>query len=149
MTMDIDIIIDHNQLDYDHFVNYFKEKGFDINRSDLEALDDQLHGSIFEKNTMFRIDLKGVYSKNEQDSIKHALLVNFNDVEAYFDNPNQIIVHKLKFGSEQDLENAFAVYFRSQELINHDLLATFAASLGVAKELEEFLVNAEHYKSEL
>ena len=149
MTMDIDIIIDHKKIDYDHFVNHFRACGFDINRSDLEALDDKLHGSFFEKNSMFRIDLKGVYGENEQNSIKYALLAKFNNVEAYFDNPNQLIAHKLKFGSEQDLEDAYAVYFRSQELIDHDLLTSFAANLGVSKELIEFLENAERYKSDL
>lgn len=149
MTMDIDIIIDHNQLDYDHFVNHFRKHGFDINRSDLEVLDEELHGSFFEKDTMFRIDLKGVHGNNEQISIKHALLANFNNVKAYFDNPNQLIAHKLKFGSEQDLEDAYAVYYRSQELIDHNLLTSFAANLGVSRELEEFLDSAKNYKSKL
>lgn len=139
MTMDIDVIIDHKKLNYDDFVKHFKNQGFDINRSDLEALDEQIHGSFFEKDTMYRIDIKGVYSENERQSIEQAVLANFNGIEAVFDNPNQLIVHKLKFGSEQDYEDAVAVFYRSKSLIDLQLLSEFAKNLGMESELKQFL----------
>lgn len=146
MTLDIDLIIDHRHLDYEDFVIYFRENGFDINLSDLEVMDQQLHGSFFEKNTMFRIDIKGVYGKNEQNSLDHALIANFNGIMAKFDNPNQLIVHKLKFGSEQDIEDALAVYFRSEELIDENLMRQFALELDVEEELKNFVEEAEDYR---
>ena len=87
--MVIDVIIDHRKLNYDDFVKYFRDKGIDINKSDLEDLDERIHDSFFEKETMFRIDLKGIYGENEELSINHALIANFNGVEAKFDNSNQ------------------------------------------------------------
>lgn len=145
MTMDIAIIVNHTQINKNDFIEYFQANDFDINRSDLDALDEQIHASIFEKNSMFRVDLKGVYSEIEQQSIELAIEANFNGIIARFDNPNQLIVHKLKFASEQDIEDAIAVYYRSQELIDLPLMQSLASTLGVSEKLDKFLDDLESF----
>ena len=87
MTLDIDIIIDHNALDRLDFISFLKSNGFDANMSDLAAFDEGIHASIFLKEGMFRIDLKGTYSENERESIDMAVPEEFNGVKLMVDHP--------------------------------------------------------------
>jgi len=72
------------------------------------------------------MDMKGIYGKVEVNTIKYAIRTSFNGSKVNFDNPNQLIIPKLKFGLEQDIEDTIAVYFRSILLINNTLLKEFA-----------------------
>lgn len=86
-TEDIDFIIDHNKLTIEDFVNYLNHKP-----------------------GMFRMDIIGVYNHDNVLSIKNAVDVEFHDITIKIDSPESLVVHKLLFGSQQDLEDAFAVY---------------------------------------
>lgn len=139
MTTDIDMIIDHKAIDRVDFINYLRDNNFDANLSDLKVLDEGVHASIFYKDDMFRIDLKGIYGENEQRSIDSAIEIPFNQVLAKFDHPLNIIGFKLLYGSEQDFEDALAVFIRNQEFIDMNKLEELCNSLGVLPQLEELL----------
>ncbi len=62
MTTDVDIILDHEKIQREDFVDYLVNEGFDANLRDFDGFDEKSHCSIFFKEGMFRIDLKGVYS---------------------------------------------------------------------------------------
>ncbi|MCY3414882.1 MAG: nucleotidyltransferase [Candidatus Heimdallarchaeota archaeon] len=139
VTTDVDIIFDHRKVDRNNFIEYLQKNNFDITMSDMEILDDGMRASIFEKGDMFRIDMKGINGINEQRSIDLSLEIDFQGIKVKFDNPLNIVAFKLFFGSEQDFEDALAVYVRNQDIIEIDKLRKLCSELNVTDVLNELL----------
>ncbi|MCG3217636.1 MAG: hypothetical protein KAR35_01435 [Candidatus Heimdallarchaeota archaeon] len=141
MTLDIDIIVDHTKIDREDFITSLTENGFDINLLDLAGFDDHTHCSFFLKRGMFRIDMKGMYSQAEKESIEMAVETVFNNIKVKINHPINIILYKLLFGSEQDYEDALAVYVRMKDTIDHDHLKQKANQMDLGSQLSDFLEN--------
>ena len=73
MTTDVDIILNHERIQRENFVKYLVSEGFDANIRDFDGFDEEGHCSIFFKEGMFRIDIKGTYSELDHESIEMAL----------------------------------------------------------------------------
>ena len=141
MTTYIDIIFDHHKLNREHFIESMNNAGFDVNKKDLEALDEKLHASMFYSDNMFRIDFKGVYTELEQSSIDMAISIQYKGISINLDHPSNMIVHKIYFGSEQDIEDAVAVYIRNKDILDVHYMSEKAGKLGVLNEFQQFLEN--------
>lgn len=139
MTMDVDIILDHTKLNREEFVNYLRKNNFDASLDDFIGFDEESHCTFFYKTGMFRIDVKGVYSSLDQESIERAIVGIYNDIKLKISNPVDLILFKLKFGSEQDYEDALAVYIRNKERIDHNFLTKKALKMEIKDELDSFL----------
>lgn len=148
LTMDIDIIVDHTKLDREDFVNFLKSNNFDATLKDFEGFDEQTHCSIFYKDGMFRIDIKGVYTALERESIDKSIVGLYDGISIKIDNPQNIVLFKLKYGSEQDYEDALAVYIRNMEIINKEELKEKAKEMSVSDKLESFLNEVESFLKE-
>lgn len=145
ITMDIDIILDHTKLNRKDFVNFLKKNNFDASLNDLEGLVEKSHCTFFYKEGMFRIDIKGVYSNLEQESIDMAIEGIYNDIKLKIDNPVNIVLFKLKFGSEQDYEDALAVFIRNKERIDIEFLKEKSKRMNISKQLDSFIIEIEDF----
>lgn len=139
MTMDVDIILDHTKLNREEFVNYLRKNNFDASLDDFIGFDEESHCTFFYKTGMFRIDVKGIYSSLDQESIERAIVGIYNDIKLKISDPVDLILFKLKFGSEQDYEDALAVYIRNKERIDHNFLTKKALKMEIKDELDSFL----------
>ncbi len=139
MTSDVDIILDHQRIQREDFVEYLVKEGFDANLRDFDGFDEKGHCSVFFKEGMFRIDIKGAYTNLDNESIEMALSETFNGIPVKINHPINTILFKLKFGSEQDYEDALAVYVRNMERIDHDFLTSKALKMKIKNELDSFL----------
>ncbi len=144
-TMDIDIILDHTKLDREDFVNFLGKNNFDASLNDLEGLDEKSHCTFFYREGMFRIDIKGVYSNLEQESIDMAIEGIYNDIKLKIDNPVNIVLFKLKFGSEQDYEDALAVFIRNKERMDIEFLKEKSKKMNISKQLDSFIIEIEDF----
>jgi hypothetical protein len=147
-TMDVDIILDHTKLDREDFVAYLKENNFDASLNDFLGFDEKTHCTFFYKTGMFRMDLKGVYSDLDAESISMAINGIYNDIELKINNPANLILFKLKFGSEQDYEDALAVYIRQKERINLDFLKKKAQKMKISSHLSSFQKEVDKFLTE-
>ncbi|MHA1420396.1 MAG: nucleotidyltransferase [Candidatus Heimdallarchaeaceae archaeon] len=138
-TMDVDIILDHTKLDTENFVTYLKENNFDASVNDFEGFDEKTHCSFFFKTGMFRMDIKGVYSDLDAESISMAINGIYNGIKIKINNPANLILFKLKFGSEQDYEDAISVYIRHKEKIDLKFLKEKAQKMQISSNLDSFL----------
>ncbi len=145
LTMDIDIILDHTKLSRENFVNYLKENNFDASLNDFEGFDEKTHCSFFYKTGMFRIDMKGIYSDLDQESIIMAIIGNYNGINLKINHPLNLVLFKLKFGSEQDYEDALAVYIRQKEKINLNLLKEKAKRMNISSTVDLFLKEIKEF----
>ncbi len=143
MTMDIDIIIDHHQLDRQHFIDFLQNNGFDATLNDLLGLDEQSHCTFFLKEGMFRIDLKGIYSSEDKKSIDMAIDEIYNGIKVKISHPENTILWKAKFGSEQDIEDALAVFVRNRDRICIEQLRRRGQKMGIQDIIED-IINQVH-----
>lgn len=116
---------------------------------DLEAFDEQMHCSFFLKKGMFRVDMKGAYSENELESIREGMDSIFNDIKIKVDSPVNLIINKLLFGTDQDYEDAIAVYVRNEESINNNDISDKARRNGIFDLTSTFLQKIDEYKNAL
>lgn len=138
-TEDIDIIIDHEKLDISDFVKYLKEKNFSADESDFGGFLQKDHCTIFYKEGLFRIDIIGIYSLDNKISVNEAIEIGFHGINIKIDSPESLIAHKLNFGSQQDIEDAYSVLIRNKERINIKKLRNHSERLKVLNKLEKLL----------
>lgn len=142
-TEDIDIIIDHTKVKIEDFVSYLKEHDFLADTDDFLGFTSKDHCTFFFKDGLFRIDIIGIYNQDNRISINQSVPVEFYGIKINIDSPESLIAHKLQFGSDQDIEDAFAILTRLDNKLNKELLIWHAERLNVIKNLKELLKKAE------
>lgn len=142
-TEDIDIIIDHLKLNVEDFVSYLKANNFLVDLEDFLGFESKDHCTIFYKDGLFRIDIIGIYNQDNEISIKQSVQIEFFGIKLRIDNPESLITHKLLFGSDQDIEDAYAILIRLDNKINKESLLINAERLKVTKKLKELLKRIE------
>ena len=118
MTMDLDMIVDHSCIDPADFAQFLQNNGFSAFSSYSKNINDKFHANVYQKDSMFRIDMKGVHDENDERAIKMAIDAEYNGIPVKINHPMNTIAYKLYFGSEQDYEDALAVFVRNLEMID-------------------------------
>lgn len=140
-TEDIDLIIDHKSLNISDFVQYLEKNNFSVDESDFDGFKSKDHCTIFYKDGMFRIDIIGIYNEDNKISIEESQSFKFQDLTIKIDAPESLIAHKLLFGSQQDYEDALAIFTRIEDKIDLNKLKSHASRLKIEKKLQNFLDN--------
>lgn len=138
-TSDVDIIIDHTKLDIGDFIRYLRKNGFSNSESDLTGLKEKTHCSFFLNDSMFRIDLKGVYSTRDKEALTSYKLVRFKDLNLRVVDPMYLVLNKLLHPSEQDYEDAIAVFVKKMEEIDVEKMRRKAQEMGIKTVIDSFL----------
>jgi len=144
-TQDVDIIIDHSKLDIADFVDYLKDNNVQCSKDDLQqAFENKQHSNVnFYKNTVFRLDIKGIYSEHEKLAVEERYKQHWKGLVIYIDDIHNLIINKLRFGSQQDQEDALATLLRNIEKIDVKKLKQRAKDNEVSQELEYLFEKAD------
>jgi hypothetical protein len=139
-TQDIDLIIDHEELDVNDFCKYLRMNDFQVTENDLlAAFKEKSHATIFHRTLSTRLDVKGNFSIEDKDTLNTALELPIEDFEITIVSPEAFIIHKLKFGSPRDLEDALAVYIRMKPKIQTKELHRIARLMNLELLLSELI----------
>lgn len=144
-TYDIDIIVDQKKMDIMKFVRLAKRNGLVTNKEDIEqAFKVQSHSSILSTGEfLFRIDLKGIYTYEDREAVTTAKTVHYKGARIRFCSPEILIAHKLKYGSERDLEDAFVVILAQKDKLDQAYLENLCRNLDVIKQLKDLMKKAK------
>jgi len=143
-TQDIDLIVDHEELDIDDFCQYLRTNRFQVTRDELlAAFKEKSHVTIFHQKLSTRLDVKGKYSVEDEDTLQTALKLPIDDFKITLVSPEAFVIHKLKFGSPRDLEDALAVYIRMKPKIKSQELQRIAQLIKVEPLLAELIEIAD------
>jgi hypothetical protein len=135
-TMDVDVIMDFKKKDVASLASALKKAGFLVKVEDLlDALRNKEHVSVFNADTIFHVDLKGVYGKSEAFTLQSRVLIRFQDYEIPISGLEDTIANKLRFGREQDIEDAVAIIVRNKDKIKKGRLVLLCQEYGMEKEL--------------
>jgi hypothetical protein len=135
-TADVDVIIDLKENDASRFAFAFAERGFSVAETDIRAaLREQSHFTVFDNNSSYHIDAKGVYGEAERETLTSRKLVELEGVETFLASAEDTIANKLLYGSEQDLRDAEGIFARQLEKLDLERLRRLCKRLGVLRDL--------------
>lgn len=137
-TMDIDYVIKLAEKDTPGLVKLLKENGFHASEEEMRAaLKEKSHCTVEDKETMFRLDIKGVYNEMDGRVLKNRMKVQLDDVAVYIASPEDTIANKLFFAREQDIRDSLGIYVRQHGHLNMEYLEAVCKKIGVHDALED------------
>jgi hypothetical protein len=140
VTQDIDLIVDQEILDIPDFCRFLRRHQFFANEHDLQtAFREKSHATIFHQRLSLRLDIKGVYSALDRDTVGTAVAMRLGRVTLHINTPENLICHKLQYGSARDLEDALAIYTRMKPRLRGRELRRVARLVGVEGPLKELI----------
>ncbi len=126
---------------------FLKENGFHADEYDMRAaLKEKSHCTVEDKDTMFRLDIKGVYSEMDERALRNKRKVDLNAIAIWIATPEDTIVNKLVFAREQDIKDALGILVREYDTLDMDYLEKTTKSIGVNDILKDLKKKYERQK---
>lgn len=143
-TEDVDVLAAYRLRDVPTLLSELRRRGFRVSEGDLlAALAEGEHCTVDDTRSDYRIDLSSAATASARHALRHRIRVRSGGVDLPLARPEHTVVMKLKFGSEQDLEDALAIYLRQQDRMDRKLLNGFAARQGMSSALASLKRRAE------
>ncbi len=131
-TMDIDYVIQLTDKDIPILVKFLQENGFYADEYDMRAaLEEKSHCTVEDKETMFRLDIKGIYSEMDERVLRNKKRIELNGITIYIASPEDTIANKLLFSREQDIKDALGIYARQYDILKMEYLTDICKKIGV------------------
>ncbi|MGC1121558.1 MAG: hypothetical protein WBA22_10745 [Candidatus Methanofastidiosia archaeon] len=135
-TGDLDVIAVIKMENIGELCENLQEAGFSIDKEDIEnALGEKTHFTIFDQDSEYHVDVKGVYDKFDALTVKNRIAISYYDHTINMASAEDTIAHKLLFGGYQDIRDAESILLR-QSVIDTEYLEAVCRELGVLAELE-------------
>ncbi len=137
-TTDVDVIAAIDAAKIPKIVAGFQRAGFFASAQDMhDALVEGGHVTIQDTRSTYRIDLVPASTAAHRETLRTKRRIAWRGRRLPMAAPEHTIVMKLRWGSEQDLEDALAIYLRQKEELDVRTMKAFARRQGVSRELKE------------
>ena len=137
-TTDVDVIAAIEARQIPKIVAGFQKSGFFVSAQDLhDALTEGGHVTVQDKRSTYRIDLVPASTAAHRETLRTRRHVAWRRLRLPMAAPEHTIVMKLRWGSEQDLEDAVGIYVRQKKTLDLRAMRNFARRHGVPRELKE------------
>lgn len=146
-TVDCDVVISIREEEIAKFCICLDKHGFEIDEKDVQmAFREKSHFNAYRKNEYgFRVDFSWKKTSLDEYGFKRAKKLEIFGVTAIVEAPEDIIIAKLVYGSQQDFEDAAAILKRQKNL-DTAYLQRRAVQENVAKQLEKLFKFVEKWK---
>ena len=135
-TTDVDVVAVLEAAKVPKIVEAFRRAGFALSAQDLhDALVEGGHVTVHDTRSIYRIDLIPARTEADREALRTRRRVAWRGRRLPFAAPEHTIVMKLRWGSEQDVEDAFAIYLRQTPRLDVRALRSFARRNRVARAL--------------
>lgn len=146
-TMDIDYVIQIFDKDIPVLVTFLQENGFFADEYDMRlALEEKSHCTVEDKETMFRLDIKGIYGDIDERALRNKKKVEMDNSVIFIASPEDTIANKLLFSREQDIKDALGIYTRQCDSLNMEYLESICKKIKVYDALLDLRKMFEKYK---
>jgi hypothetical protein len=137
-TMDADIIIQMHTKNLKMFAKYLAKNNFFSKSLDIEdAFREKSHFSALDNESLFRLDIKGVYNEMDKRTLMNRRVVTYAGIKIYLASPEDTIANKLVFGSEQDIKDADGIFARQLPKLDMRYLENACVANGVRLEFNK------------
>jgi len=138
-SMDIDVIIDNDENKLMKIVKSLKARGLNVIESDVkQAIREGSHFSVFSEYSPYYFDFK-VVKPIEKSMLNRTIIVKLWRRKAYLPKPEDLIVSKLIFGSEQDINDVKSILLRQKGKIDYKYLRNLSIEKNVIDKLEKLI----------
>src|SRR5437879_1396234 len=116
----------------------FQRSAFFASVQDLhDVLVEGGHVTIQDTRSTSRIDLVPASTAAHRETLKTKRQIAWRRLRLPMAAPEHTIVMKLRWGSEQDLEDALGIYVRQEKTLDLRVMRNLARRHGVTRELKE------------
>ena len=123
------------------FADFLKKNGFSVDAEDIEAaLKEKSHFTIFDDASDYVIDAKGLYSDFDRESFNRRRKADILGHEVWVSPPEDTILIKLQFGSDQDMRDARSILERQAGKLDESYLNRKINEFGLQKQFEKIKV---------
>ena len=137
-TTDVDVIAAIDARQIPKIVAGFQRSGFFASTQDVhDALVEGGHCTIQDSRSAYRIDLVPASTDAHREALRTKRRVAWRGRRLPMAAPEHTIVMKLRWGSEQDLEDALGLYLRQKQTLDIRTMRAFARRQGVSRELKD------------
>lgn len=144
-TTDVDVIAAMEPRNIPTIVERFRRAGFVASAQDLhDALVEGGHVTVHDTRSVYRIDLVPARTEAHREALRTKRRVAWRGRRLPFAAPEHTIVMKLRWGSEQDLEDALAIYVRQRKRLDLRAMRALARRNGVGRLLRDLEARARN-----
>lgn len=137
-TTDVDVIAAVDTGRIPQIVAGFRRAGFLASAQDLhDALVEGGHVTVHDTRSVYRIDLVPARTEAHREALRTKRRIAWRGRRLPFAAPEHTIVMKLRWGSEQDLEDALAIYLRQKDKLDLRAMRAFARRNRVDRALRD------------
>lgn len=136
-TMGIDIIVGHDEDKLRFFVDELNRAGFMIPWEWVEeSLERKSHFTVQDKLSPYHLDVKVL---QPAEKLEQTVDVKLYNRQARITTPEDLILHKLRFGNDLDVEDARSIIIQQKNALNLKYLLKKSSEYGLEKELIKLL----------
>ncbi|MCE7743440.1 MAG: hypothetical protein GOP50_13395 [Candidatus Heimdallarchaeota archaeon] len=146
-TLAADIIIEKDENKFKTLEQRLKSNNFLVsNNAILDSVNESTHCSIFwNKDILLRLDIKVPTRLLEEEALLNRKKIKVFDREVFIQIPEEIIIAKLIYASDQDYDDAYSMILRLKDQLNHELLDRLSKREGVQEKLKELLEESKKF----
>lgn len=143
-TSDVDVIATIEAKKIPAIIDGFRASGFFASTQDLhDALVEGGHVTIQDTRSTYRIDLVPALTESHRETLRTKRKVRWRGRQLPFAAPEHTIVMKLRWGSEQDLEDVLGIYVRQRTKLDLRAMRALARRSGVSQDLKDLEARAK------
>lgn len=137
-TADVDVVVDCGEGDAPAMTEAFHRQDFQVSLEDLrDSITERTHCTVHDTLSVFHVDLAPVAGRADADALRHAVRVRWRGASIPVASPEDTIVMKLAYGSEQDVEDALGIYVRQRDRLDSTRMREVAQRQGVLQAFRD------------
>ncbi len=142
-TMDCDVVVSMEQNQIKDFCKVLRENEFSIRDIDIElGFKEKSHFNAYLEGYPYRVDFSWKHDSLTRHGFERAKRKDVFGIVAVIEEPEDIVVAKLVYGSEQDFDDALAILLEQKKL-DKKYLEKRAKEEDVFNKLQELYKKAE------
>src|SRR3989338_866609 len=137
-THDVDLIVVLNEEAIKKFTDFLTKNDFYVDADDIRAaLKEKSHFSVLDNQSNYRLDVKWIYSELDSETFARRREINAYGQKMWINSPEDTIIFKLKFGSEQDFIDAEKVFIQQKDNLDRAYLERKVKELKLEMEYKK------------
>ncbi len=139
-THDVDLIVVFNDETIEKFAEFMNKNDFYVDVDDIRAaLKERSHFSVLDNQSNYRLDVKGIYSDLDSETFSRRREITAYGQKIWINSPEDTIIFKLKFGSEQDFTDAEKVFMQQKGNLDRAYIEKKVKELKLEKEYKKLI----------
>ena len=137
---DIDIVVVLGDEGVRRFVAFLRKNDFSVSERDIAgAFAQRSHFTVFDRRSLFRLDIKGAYGEFDRLSLSRRRKVKALGMALWLCSPEDCILSKLEYGSLKGVSDISSIIRRRGRKLDRAYMLRQSKRMGTAAKLLKLL----------